>query len=145
MFQSETYELLDAMYFDDGTSDTHANYTINRASYTHNTDSHTITRSSDGDVFVDLRINDTTNYVGKTIKFETDIVESDKSVQIRIYEIINGSAVTKTTSSGASSGILVTEAVTISNNATSVYFRLMAGNLGTSESCTFKNFKIYVV
>ena len=136
--------VLDCLYLDTATSDKRTNYTIMRLDVTQSTDKYICTRNADGDCFVDLRLSDISAYKNQTIRFKADIVESDKAVQLRIYEVTPSGTIVKTTGAGASSGTLQTDAVTISNDATNLYFRFMMGNLGTSESCSFRNFRVYI-
>ena len=146
MYQSKTYETLDCLYNDDATSDTTNNYSKLSCSLVFNTDNLLATRTADGDCFIEIEPtgNLLNNHLGKTVKFECEIIQATANVKLRIFQLINGSW-NVVESSAKSTGNLEISSASISNSATRVRCRLFLADLGTNGTCSFKNFRVYPI
>ena len=147
--QSETYEILDCIFLDRGTSNTSSNYTKINCSLTLNNGAMVITRTADGECYIEFEPTGTvlSEYLGKTIRVDCD-VEADQNVQIMVFQQV-GSYQQKN-SAPAKTGTLTvptssTEGLSIDSSATRLRFRLQCGSLNMNETCRFTNLKIYLV
>ena len=150
IFVSETYEIIDAIYYDDATSDKSSRFTKFHSNVAFDGDKYKLSRNADGQCYIDIAytgsaVND---LLGKTIRFECDIIQADTEVRLFTFRLINGSW-KRTDSVFASDGTLsvpssATGGVTIEENATAVQFRLDCGNLNNNEYVPFKNIKLYI-
>ena len=147
---SEIYEIIDAIFFDDATSDKSSRFTKYRANVAFDGDKYKLSRNADGQCYIDIAytgsaVND---LLGQTIRFECDIINSDAEVRLSTYRLVNGSW-QRTDSVYASNGTLSVPSsaiggVTIEENATAVQFRLDCGNLNNNEYVPFRNIKLYI-
>ena len=140
---SETYSVLDTLYYDPTTSDTSSNYSVSSGdSLAFDTNKLRLTRVTDGECYFHYNPNDIENYKGKSLKFEGDI-NGITSTNLRIYQMVNGSF----TNVGGNSVTTGTASVTanIDANATVVLFRVNGNNLGTNGTLTATNLKIYQI
>lgn len=157
MFQSETYSLLDCIYYDDMSSDTNANYYLNTASGTSLTyDSInkqlTITCGSNSSQnYTDLRTSnsalDLDSIKGKTVRFKVNIINTaQKDLQLRVYS--GSTQIASSTDWTTASGELYCDA-TIPSDATIVYFRIFpkmdTGLWVQNDTYSFKDFEIYPI
>jgi len=147
VFLQETFVLYDCIYYDMATSDTSNKYIKTHCNLTFDNDKLTMVRTENGECYVQYMTNSVSNpvsqYTGKTIRFECDIVEATANCHIRIYKQVNG-AYTSVYSPNATSGHLTIESA-IDSDATSVLFRITGNSLGTNGTCSFKNIKIYPI
>lgn len=143
---SETFVVLDTLYHDEMTSDTTNNYSKLSCSLVFNTDNLLATRTADGDCFIEIEPtgNLLNNHLGKTVKFECEIIQATANVKLRIFQLINGSW-NFIESSAKSTGNLEISSASISNSATRVRYRLFLADLGTNGTCSFKNFRVYPI
>ena len=139
IFQSEIYELIDATYYDDTSSDKSSNYFVaSGCSITHSTDKYIATMGSTYR-FIELRTNsDLLNALkGKDVKFKVTI-ETSTNTTVRV--MVNGTATGDNSTS--TDATIETSLVSIPSDATSVYFRIQ----GTvSSTFNFKDFIVYIV
>jgi len=145
MFQSETFVLIDALYNDTVSSDTSTSYYANNCTLSFSNDKFVITRSANGQCHINLltSVLSLSSLVGKSLKFECDILEATANVRVQIYQQVSGSW-SNVNSSYTTNGTVSVQADTDAN-ATAVQFRLDCSNLGTDGTCSFRNFKIYYV
>ena len=139
LFQSETYDIFDASYYDDATSDKSSNYFIardNSITYANNKYNVSIGASYN---WIELRAGtDLLNQIkGQSVKFKLD-VETSSNTLIRTF--INGSSSQISTSISSDGTLELTD--TIPSDATSVNFRIQ-GTL--NQQFSFKNFVVYLI
>ena len=142
---SETYSIIDALYYDDATSDNTSTYSKTNCTLVFDSDKYILTCSSDGNCYVQFEATGTalTNCLGKSMKFEFDIVSATANIRAVIYQQVNGSW-SNVSSTGATSGnINVTS--DINPSASRVQFRINANDLGTSGTCNLKNLMVYPI
>lgn len=135
-------------------SDTHLNYIQANGSLSYDSTNKavTITKTTSGGSYIEYEPtgNNLNKYLGKTVKFECDIVDTPQSVTATVYQLVNGSY-SNSSSDSATSGTLVVPKASvgggfeISSNATRVRFRMEINNLSVNDVCKSKNWKIYVV
>lgn len=149
---SEPYEVIDALFFDDASTNRNSEYSPYHCNLSHNNGEYTITRNDDGECYVDFIFNTSkgnlSEVVGKTIRFECEIISSNATMKLITYQYTTRWNATKGVD--ATSGVLSVPStpiggVTIDNTATSIQFRISANNLGNNQTLKFKNFKLYVV
>ena len=138
---SEIYDVIDCLYLDLTTSDTHTNYTKINADLTFDTDKLVLTRTADGECYANYS-GTVADYKGKTIKFECEI-DSPVIAHTRIYQQVNGSYSSVTSNYGTTGTFTATSE--INANATSILFRIMGNNLNSNQGLSFKNIKIYPI
>ena len=128
------------------TSDTTNNYSKVSCSLVFNTDNLLATRIADGDCFIEIEPtgNLLNNHLGKTVKFECEIIQATANVKLKIFQLINGSW-SVVESSAKSTGNLEIPSASSSNSATRVRYRLFLADLGTNGTCSFKNFRVYPI
>ena len=142
MFVSETYEVLDCLYFDGMTSDTTANYWLN----TTNND----IAYSDGYIVITSKVTGTEQLVdlrgltdtlkGKTVNVEFEIdTNGITGLVLRTLNLSPNVAV------NVSNGVNTLENVVIPSDASGVIFRVIKTNSTSGQSFKFKNVKIYPV
>ena len=142
----ETFVLYDCIYYDLATSDTTNKYSKKNCNVTFDNDKLTMVRTENGECYMQYMTgasNPVSQYTGKTIRFECDIVEATANCHIRIYQQVNG-VFTNVYSPNTTSGHLIVES-SIDSDATSVLFRINGNSLGTGGTCSFKNITIYPV
>ena len=144
MSLSKTYGLLDALYFDDASTDKNANYLIGSGtSIEHQTNKYKVEFGSSTRYCV-LRCNSSKNtdlfnlLKGKNVKFRVSLeTSSSTSLDVRINTI----SVT-TTSAISSDGTLETNTVAVPSDATQVDFWI----LGTAnKTIYFDDFTVYQI
>ena len=142
---SQPSTVIDALYFDDMSTDTNENYYINTTNNSISYDSMNkklvITALSSNGMYVDLR--GLLNQVkGKTIKIEVDVEPVNCSVRLQCYP--QGSAI-NLTNLVSTAITLVTEPYDVPSDSTNAFFRITGSYVSSQSSFTFKNWKIYVV
>ena len=151
-FVSEPCNIIDALFFDDASTNRSSEYNLYHCNLSHNNGEYTITRNGDGECYVDFVFNTSkgnlSEVVGKTIRFECEIISSDATMRLITYQYTTRWSATN--GADATSGVLSVPStaiggVTIDNTATSIQFRISANNLGSNQTLKFKNFKLYVV
>lgn len=142
-FVSETYSVIDAIYNDDGTSDTKANYywNTNNGSLANNDGRMVMTALNANTLYCDLRqIANTVK--GKTVSYQCDIIPNNCEVRLEIYTK-SGSAnyYTDWISTGS---ILKLEDIFIPSDSTTGFFRVIMRNNSTGSSFAFKNLAVWI-
>lgn len=140
---SETYSVIDAIYNDDGTSDTKANYywNTNNGSLANNDGRMVMTALNANTLYCDLRkIADTVK--GKTVSYQCDVVPNNCEVRLEIYTT-SGSAnyYTDWISTGS---ILKLEDIFIPSDSATGFFRVLMRNNSTGSSFAFKNLAVWI-
>ena len=145
ILQSEIYDVLDCIYYDDMSSDTSSNYYVNTAnnSIGYNNGYVTITAntSTSGNLYVDLR-SLTNDLIGKTVNVEVDVVLNGVSARLRILK--NGSSLMNSEYT-TSDGTITLQNVDLTETADSYFIRLETRNTAIGDSIQFKNLKVYPI
>lgn len=144
-FVSETFVIFDTLYHDEMQSDTTNNYTKTGCTLTFDTDKFVLTRTDGVEAVVNLNLqgDDVNQYLGKDVVFEFEIVDTDAGIVPRIMQNRNGSweSINGTTKA---SGVASVQG-TIKSDTTRIFFRVSGNNLAVGQSCSFKNFRIYLL
>lgn len=144
-FVSQPYTVIDALYFDDMSTDTNANYYINTTnnsiSYDSTNKKLVVTALNSNGMYVDLR--GLLNQVkGKTVKIEVDVEPVNCSLRLQCYP--QGSAV-NLTDLVSTATTLITEPYDVPSDSTNAIFRITGSYVSSQSSFTFKNWKVYIV
>ena len=141
--QSEIYELIDAIFYDDTSTDQSSSYYINSTGGTNisYSDGYYVLSFGTSATYADLR-SITNDVVGKTVNFEVDVVLTGAEVRTRIY---NGNTPIKSSEYTTTDGTILLENVEIPSDTTGVAIRLERRNTSTVSSIKFKNWKVYSV
>lgn len=150
-FLSETYEVVDAIYYDTCTMDTSSRYSVN-----------TSVGNSIGFVDNSLRLQvgssnryvaaDTnqsaftlSDYTGKSIRFKVDVNPS-RSCALQIVQVVDGQNQV-TTSDYVNSQSTISIDASIDENATRIQFRVLANGTGatTGDTVNINNWTIYEI
>lgn len=142
---SETYDVLDCIYYDDMSTDTNTNYYLNTLnnsiSYDSTNKKLVVTALNSNGMYVDLR--GLLNQVkGKTVKIEVDVEPINCSLRLQCFPQGNGVNLTDLVSTATT---LITEPYDVPSDSTNAYFRISGSYVSSSSSFKFKNWKIYVV
>ena len=137
--QSGTYTVIDALYYDDATTDNKANYTLGTGmTISHSNGKYTVQCTASYRRLNFYAGSDFLNLIkGKSVKFRCGI-ETSNNVQLIIYNSNTSVATSSTTSTDAT---LETASASIPNDATAVRFEI-SGTV--SQSFSFKDFVIYI-
>lgn len=142
---SGTFVVYDTLYHDEMQSDTTNNYTKTGCTLTFDTDKFVLTRIEGAEAVVNLNLqgDNVNQYLGKDVVFEFEIVDTDAGIVPRIMQNRNGSweSIYGTTKS---SGVASLQG-TIKSDTTRIFFRVSGNNLAVGQSCSFKNFRIYLI
>ena len=141
--QSETYEIVDAIYYDPATSDRSSDYYLNTTytSITFADNKYTLGYSGSTGAYVDIR-SLTNALLGKIITVSVDVELG--SVETRL-QVINGSANVSATDYVTGTTTLKLENVELPSTSTQLIFRVTSRNVNNGDSIKFKNLKIYIV
>ena len=144
--QSDVFELLDSLYYDNANSDKTASYTKSRCSLELGNNQLIATKTSAGDGYAEYRPSTVDDYIGNTIYFGCNILEATDGVRLSIYQQVNNSwsEVSPVHSDYVTSGNMNISA-DINQNATGVRIRLDLRNVGANGTCKFKDFKVYLI
>lgn len=143
--QSETYEVLDCLFLDDCTSDKTSSYSKANCTLALTDGTLVATKSASGDAFVEIEPTGTAlnSYLGNTIKMECDIISVPSNVRLQIIQQVSGSWQYAQSDVGTSGNLNVS--TLINSSATRLRLRLTLGDLSASDTCTFKDFKVYPI
>lgn len=155
MFQSGTYEIIDAIYYDDCTSDTHDRYSVNTSAgntieFDDNDECLVLTvGSSNRYVAADTTKSAFTlsDYTGKSVRFKVDVNPS-RSCALQIVQVVNGqNRVTPETLEYVSTATTLSLDADIDENASRVQFRVTASGTGATSGDTvdITNWTIYQI
>lgn len=140
---SETYEVLDCIYYDAVTSDTTSNYYINTNNATISYDDGIVLTSKVASaIYADVRT--ILNQIkGKTINIEVEVSDiTDCEVRL---EFIPNSVATAYTQYSANDGVLSLSNVTVPNDSTNGFVRVSTRNQSIGGRFKFKNLKVYPI
>lgn len=154
---SEIFSIIDALYFEDGTSDKSANWTLNNVTYSSNGESVTLNNTSGGSRWSILKIDNSTSYLDSSLDYciEVDIKNVNATnitlildnSGVNVYNYVNTSDFTSikiyTSRNENKVYYVIDEVVRSVNMATSngnIQFRL-----SNNESYSFKNLKVYPI
>lgn len=136
---SETHNVIDALYYDDATTDNKSNYRYNsEMTVTHSNSKYTVQCGANYRRLNFYAGSDMLELLkGKTIKFRCSI-ETSINVQLILY--VNNTSATSTANTSVDA-TLETSSYTIPSDATGVRFEIV----GTvSQAFSFKDFLIYI-
>jgi len=143
MFQSEIYDVIDALFYDPATSDRSNAYYLNTTytsiSYANN--KYTISYTGSSGAYVDIR-SLTNAVLGKTLNVSVDIETSN--VETRLI-VLDGNSTIKSTDYISTSGTLELTNVEIPSTSTGINFRIQSRNTQSGDSIKFKNWNVYFV
>ena len=140
---SETFVVLDCIYYDAVTSDTTSNYYINTNNATISYDDGIVLTSKVASaIYADLRT--ILNQIkGKTINIEVEVSDiTDCEVRL---EFIPNSVATAYTQYSANDGVLSLSNVTVPNDSTNGFVRVSTRNQSIGGEFKFKNLKVYLI
>jgi len=142
-FQSEIYDVIDALFYDPATSDRSNAYYLNTTytsiSYANN--KYTVSYTGSSGAYVDIR-SLTNSVLGKTVNVSVDIETSNVETRLRL---INGSTPIASTEYISTDGTLELTGVEIPDTASSIIFRIESRNTQSGDSIKFKNWNVYFV
>ena len=149
--QSETYSILDAIYYDDCSTDTKSKYYINNADGTaksyENNSIKVVCGTNSSRNYLFLRTQENSGLLaslqGNTVKFKCDITGlNGKTVRAQIrYNASTSSGYTSITSDGT----IETNSLTIPSDATNVSFEIIPQDWSSGDTYYCKNFTVYPV
>lgn len=157
-FQSETYDVLDALFIDDGTSDKSSSWALNSASYSQSNNCITLSNSTGSNKSISAKVEGSSSgYIDNSKDYcvEVDIKNIDATT-IRIY-LDNSFIDVKNyvdTSNFSSIKIYTNRAENklyyeINGTTNSKSLDTPSGNvglrIGNNESYQFKNYKLYLI
>lgn len=148
--QSEPYSILDALFYDSMASDTSSSYTKTDCTVAFDTNKLVATRTGSGECYIQKSFTSTAlaPLLGNSIRFECDVVGADANVRIMVYQKVNGawsSITSNNTQEGTLTLPMMDKGWLIDSNATEVRIRLYLGDLSVNGTCSFKNWKLYVL
>lgn len=139
----ETYELIDAIYYDTATSDQSSNYyytPIGGVSFSYQNNWYVLTLGTSANY---VQLNGLTDNVkGKTINFEVELELNGASTRLEVYA---DSTRIGYSPYSTSNGVLSISDLAIPSDATNVYFRIVRRYTDDGDSIKFKNFKLYQI
>jgi len=143
MFQSEIYDVIDAVFYDPATSDRSNAYYLNTTytSISYADNKYTISYTGSSGAYVDIR-SLTNSVLGKTVNVSVDIETSNVETRLRV---INGSTPIASTDYISTDGTLELTGVEIPDTASSIIFRIESRNTQSGDSIKFKNWKVYPI
>lgn len=143
-FQSEIYELIDAIHYDDASVDRTSDYYYNPnyGTLTHSDGYYTLSMNGVAN-YVNIKSAIGNNVKGTTFNFEVDVVLNGASVRTRVYE---GTTPIASSPYTASDGTITLENVTVPSDSTNnISIRLERRYNNDGDSIKFKNYTIYPV
>ena len=143
IISSGIFSLIDAIFYDDASTDQSSGYYINSVGGTSlsYSDGYYILSFGTSSTYVDLR-SIVDDVKGKTVNFEVDVVLTGAEVRTRVY---NGNTAIKSSEYTTTDGTILLENIEIPSDATNVPFRLERRNTSTASSIKFKNWRVYSV
>lgn len=144
MFQSEIYEILDCIFYDNTLSDNSSAYYLNTSGGTSISYSNGYYILNFGTLatYVDIR-SITDKVKGKTVNFEVEVVLTGAEVRTRVY---NGNTPIKSSEYSTKDGTITLENIEIPFDATGIIFRLERRTTATPvPTIKFKNWKVYQI
>lgn len=140
---SSIIKMIDAIFYDDASSDKSSNYYINShygTTLTYNNGYYILSLGTSAN-YADLR-SITNDVKGKTVNFEVDVVLNGASVRTRVY---NGNNPFKSSAYTTTDGTITLENIEIPSDATSIILRLERRYTDDGNSIKFKNWRVYSV
>ena len=144
VIQSETYEVLDCLYLDDMSNDTHTRYIGNNGSLAYDSTNKTVvyTKTANGGGYMQYEPN-VSAYIGETIKLEADILESSTNAKLQIIQFIN-SNVTFSDNIPFTNGHSEVS-MSLSDSTTRVIFRIETNSVSANDTVSITNLKAYPI
>ena len=142
--QSSEYELIDAIVYDDYSTDTSSNYTVNSAhTVAVSNGKMTFTRgATTSSNFVDLR--GLTGFTNTTITASAEVSCSNPNGQIRVRVAKNGSSFVGNGEYVTGSGTAIVEDVVLDADTNTINLRIEFSGLSEGDTVTFDNLMAYL-